>query len=354
MPKSPRRRRILRPEESCLAMLKANKPSLPFKAKTQTEWQTWRRKFKQAIFGELKPFPKEVALRPEVLDARETPAFRAEKIVFNSDAFSSVPGWVLIPHTATAETPAPGVLCLHGHGVGKNALVGFDDEGIEVGDYQRKSARQFALRGYVTLSIDFRCFGERQDDNEWVRRPDRDGCNVAYFAAGYFGYQMLTLQLWDAMRSIDYLQSRPEVDGKRIGCQGVSFGGTMTTYLAALDERVQVAMIGCYMSSIAEALERANFCGVQYMPGLLKYGEISDVASLIAPRPLMVEVGERDDCFKLSDALRAFKRVKKAYKAADVPSKLALDSFPGGHEFSGAKTFDWFDRWLEHDPMGGD
>ena len=279
MPKSPRRERILRPQDSCLAMLKANKPSLAFTAKTKREWQTWRRKLKQTILGELKPFPKKVALRPEVLDTRETPAFRAEKVVFDSDAFSSVPAWVLVPHTATADTP------------------GFDDEGIEIVDYQKKSARQFALRGYVTLSIDFRCFGERQDDDEWVRRPNRDGCNVAYFAAGYFGYQMLALQLWDAMRSIDYLQSRPEVDGKRIGCQGVSFGGTMTTYLAALDDRVQVAMIGCYLSSIADALERANFCGVQYMPGLLKYGEISDVASLIAPRPLMVEVGERDACF---------------------------------------------------------
>lgn len=351
VPKRPQKARILRPQDTCLAMLKANKPSMSFNAKTKAQCKAWQRKFKQAILRELRPLPDKAPLRPKVLMARQMPAYRAEKVIFDSDAFSSVPAWVLAPNTATPENPAPGVLCLHGHGIGKDALVGFDDEGGEISDCQKKFARQFALRGYVTISIDFRGFGERKDTDEWVRRPGRDGCNVAYLAAGYFGYHLLALQIWDGMRTLDYLQTRPEVDAQRIGCLGVSFGGTMTTYLTALDDRIRVAMIGCYLSSIGEALARANFCGAQYMPGLLKYGEISDVASLIAPRPLLVEVGERDECFKLSDALRAHKRLKRAYKAAGVPGRLALDCFPGGHEFNGGKVFDWFDRWLDHDPL---
>lgn len=350
-PRRAKKARILRPQDTCLAMLKAHKPSLAFKAKTKPQWQAWQHKLREAIVHELEPMPARVPLRAEVLMTREAPAYCAQKVVFDSDAFSSVPAWVLVPHTATSGNPAPGVLCLHGHGMGKDAVVGFDDHGVEINDYQKQFARQFALRGYVAISIDFRGFGERKDTDEWVRRPGRDGCNVAYLATGYFGYHMLALQLWDAMRTVDYLQARPEVDAQRIGCLGVSFGGTMSTYLAALDDRIQVAMIGCYLSSIGDALERGNFCGSQYMPGLLKYGEVSDVASLIAPRPLLVGVGERDECFKLSDALRAYKRVARAYKVADASGKLAIDCFPGGHEFNGGKVFEWFDRWLEHDPL---
>ena len=139
------------------------------------------------------------------------------------------------------------------------------------------------------------------------------------------------------------------MDPDRIGMIGLSFGGTMTTYLSALDERVRCADIVCYLSTLEDAIGhrgRGNTCGSQFARGLLTYGDIASVAGLIAPRPCLVEVGELDDCFVKDDALRCYADVERIYAAAGAADKLDLDLHPGGHAFSGAKAFDWFARWL--------
>jgi dienelactone hydrolase len=173
---------------------------------------------------------------------------------------------------------------------------------------------------------------------------------VLSLAYGYVGYQLLALDLWDAMRGIDYLQGRPEVDPERIGCLGLSFGGTMTTYLSALDERIKAAAIVCYLSTVREdALTmrgRGNFCGSQFLRELLTFGDISTVAGLIAPRPLLAEIGEQDDCFVLDDALRCYAEVAQVYAAAGAGDRLRRDVFPGPHAFSGRLAFDCFAHWL--------
>ena len=82
------------------------------------------------------------------------------------------------------------------------------------------------------------------------------------------------------------------------------------------------------------------------MPELRVNGDIPDVALLAAPKPILAEVGEQDTCFELDDALAACDRVRRGYEAAGVPDRFDVDQFPGVHEFSGRKAFDWFDRWL--------
>jgi dienelactone hydrolase len=214
--------------------------------------------------------------------------------------------------------------------------------------------RQFAERGYIVIAPDWRGFGEREPDREWVR-GGRDGCNVNYLALGYFGHHLLTLQIWDGIRTIDYLQGRKEVDPSRIGCAGLSFGGTMATYLSAMDRRIKASVISGYLSTIrGDALGdrgKVNTCGAQYSPYLLLYGDIADVAGLIAPRPLLVEMGERDTCFVIDDALGAYDHLKRIYTASGHSERLEVDRFDGAHQFSGRKAFAWLDRWLWHRPQ---
>ena len=82
------------------------------------------------------------------------------------------------------------------------------------------------------------------------------------------------------------------------------------------------------------------------MVGLLRYGEMGEVAALIAPRPLLIESGIRDGGFPIEAAHKAFATVKRAYEVAGVGERTDIDEFDGGHEFSGRKAFDWFARWL--------
>lgn len=322
--------RFLTVEQGVEQLLKAT-PPLHFDGTGKTEWEKWRETFRNNLVNDLGPSPEALPLEVETLEQIQFDGYTREKIIFNPDPFSSIPAYVLIPDGATAENPAPAVLCAHGHGVGKDGAVGIID------DYQKQYAVELAQRGFVTIAPDWRCFGERKDRDEWARRPGRDGCNIAYLAFGYFGYQLLQLNISDGQRCLDYLQSRPEVDDRRLGCMGCSFGGTMTTYISAMDQRVKAAVIVCYLSTLTDALNdrgRGNTCGSQFMFGLRKAGDIADVAGLIAPRACMVQIGSDDMCFIEADALEAFRQVEKIYAASGRSDKLVLDHFQGEHEIN--------------------
>lgn len=316
--------------ESGVAQLLTGMPTLHFAGASKEDWQQWRQAFRRHLVRDLGPRPDPVPLEVEVLERVEQPGYVREKIIFNPDAFSSVPAYVLIPEGAGPDNPRPAVLCAHGHGVGKDTLAG-----VAQPEYQKQFAVALAQQGFVTIAPDWRGFGERADRDEWVRRPGRDACNMAYMGYGYFGYQMLHLDICDAQRCLDYLQSRPEVDGGRLGCMGCSFGGTMTTYVSALDRRIKAAVIVCYLSTLSDALNdrgRGNTCGSQFMFGLRGYGDISDVAGLIAPRPCMVQIASRDNCFIEEDALAAYGHLETIYQAVGAADNLVLDHFDGVHE----------------------
>ena len=322
--------RFLTAEQGVEQLLKAT-PSLHFDGTTEQDWKEWRDKFQRNLVNDLGPAPEAIPLEVETLERTQLDGYTREKIIFNPDPFSSIPAYILTPDGASVENPVPAVLCAHGHGIGKDGAVGV------VEDYQKQYAVELTKRGFVTLAPDWRCFGERKDRDEWVRRPSRDGCNVAYLAFGYFGYQLLRLNISDGQRCLDYLQSRPEVDSHRLGCMGCSFGGTMTTYISALDQRVKAAVIVCYLSTLTDALNdrgRGNTCGSQFMFGLRKAGDIADVAGLIAPRSCMAQIGSDDMCFIEADALQAFKQVEKIYAASGQADRLVLDHFQGEHEIN--------------------
>ncbi len=322
--------RFLTAEQSVEQLLKVT-PPLHFDGTNKQDWEEWRTRFRRNLVKDLGPTPEPLPLEVEVLEHTQLDGYTREKIIFNPDPFSSIPAYILTPDGADAENPAPAVLCAHGHGIGKDGAVGVVD------DYQKQYAVELTKRGFVTLAPDWRCFGERKDRDAWVRRPSRDGCNVAYLAFGYFGYQLLRLNISDGQRCLDYLQSRPEVDRNRLGCMGCSFGGTMTTYISALDHRVKAAVIVCYLSTLTDALNdrgRGNTCGSQFMFGLRKAGDIADVAGLIAPRACMAQIGSDDMCFIEADALQAFKQVEKIYAASGRSDRLVLDHFQGEHEIN--------------------
>ena len=333
--------------QQATAYLIQQEPPLRFRGETEKDWMQWRAAFAEAIRTELGPWPENVPMRPEILEVAECDGYRREKVVFDSDAFSSVPAYVLIPDGLARGEKRRAILCAHGHGTGKVGAVGLPGPDGNVDTYQKTMAVQLAQAGHVVIAPDWRPFGERKDEADWVRET-RDNCNVAYMAYGYWGYHMLALNVNDARRCLDYLETREEVDPDAFGMIGCSYGGTMTTYTSALDDRIKAAVIVCYLSTLRDALQDrlGNFCGAQYMPGLRKYGDIADVAGVIAPRPLMIQAGERDTCFVIEDVMEAYAHLAKIYAAAGASENLELDRFDGEHEIHAEMALDFFARRL--------
>jgi len=349
-------RLYLNPVEGLIARMKATAAPLALPSNTQ-EWRYWRVRLRERLLTAIGPFPEHVPLNAEIVEEHDEGDYLRQKVLYDSEAFASVAAWLLVPKGMRPGERRPAVLCAHGHGRGKDDVAGVlpppsseqfakARSRLEQGNYDY--ARQLVRRGYVCLAPDWRTFGERAAPTEWIRSYN-DACDMVYFGYAYLGFTLLGLDLWDAMRSLDYLETLPFVDAQRIGMVGLSFGGTMTTFLSALEERIKCAVISCYFCTIQDAMGhrgKANTCGSQFVPGLLTFGEISTVAGLIAPRPCLVEIGEKDQGFFKDDALICYENVARIYAAAGAADRLDVDVHPGGHAFSGAKAFAWFAKWL--------
>jgi dienelactone hydrolase len=152
----------------------------------------------------------------------------------------------------------------------------------------------------------------------------------------------ITENLRDIRWAIDLLQSRAEVHADRIGCAGLSYGGRMTMAAAAMDDRIKVAAVSGALNLMQERMAGRYSCGGQVIPGLLKYGDYSEIGSLIAPRPCVWEVGSQDGLVipKWDDIFRD--RLRRVYSALGSTDRLHFDHFEGGHRWNGQVAFPLF------------
>ncbi len=326
------------------------RPKYRFEGENEKDFASWKTALLSRLKVALGPMPEPVDLNPEIVHEVEDETLIKRRILIDLEENMSAAILLYIPKSAL-EKPAPAILCCHGHGqFGKDSVMGisnlfFPERSQEISQFNYDYGLQMAKRGFVTISIDWRGFGERSEGNIFV---GRDQCNVNFIKSAILGYNLLALDIFDGMRCIDYLCSLDFVDSESIGCMGLSFGGTMTTWMTLMDERIKAADIICYSARFSEfALKNSNFCGSQMFFGLYDLCDVPDLHGLIAPRPLMAEVGVNDLCFHSDEALSCCHEVEKIYKAAGVPDNYQTDIFEGGHGFAGNKAFKFFEDNLK-------
>jgi dienelactone hydrolase len=294
-------------------------------------------------------FPTPVDLAPEVIYAVEHDGLIRERIVFDSEEWMSVPCVVLRRPDMPQDGTGRAIICSHGHGpYGKEPVAG-NKTTPELRDnidrHHYNYGEEMARRGFLTLCPDLRVFGERSDGSDPY--PGSDKCNVHFVRGAIMGIYTLTLNIWDMMRCVDYLQTRPEVDPERIGMMGLSQGGTMTTFTTAAEPRIKAADIIGYVNPWAGfGIRRANFCGSQIVPDIYRYLDTHDIAGLIAPRPLLIEMGIHDTCFPIEDTLAGYRGVERIYQAAGCADRLWSDVHPGEHGFAANKAYAFFEQYL--------
>ena len=160
------------------------------------------------------------------------------------------------------------------------------------------------------------------------------------------------VMLWDDIRTLDYLAGRPEVDARRLACVGLSVGGYRSFLLAALDQRIKVAVDVGWMSSLATHVRRhvINSIGLSFhIVGLYRYLDLPDLAALIAPRSVLVINGSRDQLFPLEGVHAAFTKIEQCFRKAGVPERQRCHLYDAPHQFNvemQKEAWDWVERWL--------
>lgn len=324
-------------------------PALHFKGETRQDWRTWHDAALPKLIELLGAFPEPVDPAPEVVYSQEVDGLIRERVIIDAEEFMSIPCVVLRPIDMPRNGKGRAILCSHGHGpFGKEPVAGNRSTPELIDNINRHHynyAEEMARRGFMTIAPDLRVFGERNDGGNPY--PGRDQCNVHFLRGMVLGIYTLTLNIWDMKCCIDYLQTRAEVDPERIGMMGLSQGGTMTTFTSAVEPRIKAADIVGYVSLWEKfGVNRSNFCGSQVVPDVFKYLAISDIAGLISPRPLLVEMGLFDTCFFIDNQLEAFSHLQTIYEAAGLQDRLWSDIHPNEHGFAGNKAYDFFDKYL--------
>jgi len=332
-----------------LEAYRANRPMLGFRAKTVEEAKAWQRKLRRKLVQLLGGFPaKDSPLTPRVIATDEFDHYTRQHVLLQSRRNMTVFGYFLLPKPAPVE-PVPAILCLHGHGRGVDDIVGIDENGCQrtaYGGYQNDFALQCVGHGYAALAIEQLGFGRRRDERAKKAGPGSSSCQPAAGAALLLGQTMIGWRVYDAMRSLDYLQSRPEVDPLRIGAMGISGGGTTAFHLAAIDQRVAVAVVSGYFNTFRDSIMSISHCMDNYVPGILRYAEMYDLAGLIAPRYLFAESGTRDGIFPYKAAQFAFRKARAIYRVFGCPDRIGLEIFDGEHTFHGKGAFGFLERCL--------
>ncbi|HEY7210254.1 MAG TPA: prolyl oligopeptidase family serine peptidase [Bryobacteraceae bacterium] len=332
--------------------------------KAQADWPQRRNAFQQAMAPFLGTAPTTKApLLSEVLEEHRGNGFLRRKVRYQSAAGEWIPAFLLIPDNRRGRIPA--VLCPHQTTqAGKNSPAGLADVP------EQHTALWLARRGYVTLTWDALCFGERHK-----RESGHYGDAIPFYQR-HANWSLLSKMIWDLSRSIDYLETLDFVDAKRIGCVGHSHGGITTLFGMALDPRIAAGASNCGFdtfridgntfrwSHATALLPRLGFYISSRYLTMEFYRAVPDsevirtpfdmhqMLSLIAPRPLILTASDDDFVFPNGgwSTRQSLARLSRLYRLLGAEERLFGYYFRGGHSFpedASSRAYAWLDRWLK-------
>jgi dienelactone hydrolase len=321
--------------------------SLEFRGTTADECRRWQGEFAARLRALLGPHQPPARWTVQVENVTELTDHRREEVVLTAEGHPPLPVYLLLP-LPRADKPRPGVLALHGHGnFGPDPVAGRDDRpGVadEIRQLHYDYGRQLVRRGYVVAVPCLTPFGRRLGDRAGYGR--QDPCAVTFVRLQLLGKVLMAENLRDCLWALEALARHERVDARRLGCVGLSYGGRMTMLTAALEPRVRVAVVSGALNVMQERVAGRYGCGAQVIPGLLQYGDVPEIGSLIAPRPCVWEVGSRDKLIAPKWADLALERMRRAYRALSAEDRLRVDRFDGGHEWSGRVAYPLLEKVL--------
>ncbi|GAB2533248.1 alpha/beta hydrolase family protein [Rufibacter soli] len=304
--------------------------------------KSYQAEVKKEFLRVLGPFPEKQALNAKVTKVIKQKGVRVENLIYESRPNHHVTANLYVPE---GKGPFPAVLLMNGHEMTSKATESY-----------QKTARLFAAHGFVVLSVDPYSQGERVQLTDKAGKSLTRGSTTEHTllnaGAILVGSSLAAYMVWDNVRALDYLETRPEVDKTRFGAIGNSGGGTQTAYLVAYDDRIKVSAPCSWFSQRERAMELAGAQdGCQFLPGEGQL-EMTDFLLLAAPKPVLILAGE-NDFVDYRGTQKGFEELKSLYTTMQQPDKVKLFTWPDGHGITQPKreaAVTWFRQWLYQDP----
>lgn len=310
--------------------------------KTADQIREYQRKLREVFLQQLGPLPERTPLNARTVDTLQADGYRIEMVIYESQPQHHVTANLYLPDAAGSPTPPyPVVLVSSGH-----------SRTAKAAGYNQRLAIALVTHGIAALCYDPLGQGERSQILDADGQPQFSGTTAEHFLVGVgsilVGTNTAKYRVWDAIRGIDYVASRPDLDPQRVGFTGCSGGGTLTSYVMALDDRVRVAAPACYLTTFRKLIETIGPQDAeQNIFGQLALGlDHPDYVLLRAPRPTLISAST-GDYFDIQGTWDNFRQAKRIYTRLGAPEQVDLVEAEGPHGVQ-PENLRAIVRWMRH------
>ncbi|MDR6879096.1 alpha/beta hydrolase family protein [Bacillus sp. 3255] len=321
----------------------------------QENAQQTRDRLKQGLADSLQmgKLPQE-ELRPVLLERLEFEDHIRERVEFGTVLGFCVPAYVLIPKGNKERYTA--ALALHGHGYGSRQISGMLPDGSQQTgepDSHGNYALELARQGFLVVVPELFGFGDRRlAEDQQDGKVNNSSCQALTSHLMLYGISIAGLRVQEALRAVDYVLSREDVEGDGVGCFGFSGGALVASYAAAMDERIKATVLCAFPNTFKGSIMHVRHCIDNYLPGALAYGELPELMGLIAPRALFIASGKQDRIFPVATVETAIGYLQELYAEAGAAEKLGSHLYEGGHQVNGSQAYPWLARMMAIESSG--
>lgn len=309
-----------------------------FTGTTPKEFDIWQREFRNKLkeklgISKLEKQLSSFKIKAQKVDSEDIGFAIRERWVLWTEPTVPLPFILLLPKDVSGKVPL--MITPHGHGKNTESYAGVyhsEQERIDGEVGERNVAIQAVQNGFIAIAPTARGFGMTRTSEDKVKDVT-SSCRIQLLHDLLVGRTPIGDRVWDISKLIDWALSELPVDESTIIVSGNSGGGTTTLFAGACDTRISISIPSSYFCTFTGSIGTIHHCDCNYIPGILEYGEMSDIAGLTAPRFFCALNGKDDNIFPLAEAQKAFVNLKKIYTAAGVPNNCELYVGNAGHRY---------------------
>ena len=308
--------------------------------KSPEDIRDYQDRLRSFFVTQLGGFPDRTPLNAQTVRTIDAEGYRIENVLFESRPNHHITANVYVPD---GDGPFPGIVVASGH-----------SRTAKTADYNQRYGIMLARNGLAAICFDPIGQGERSQILDAEGRNKISGTTTEHFLVGVgsilVGRNTASYEVWDAMRCVDYLVSRSDIDPSKIGMTGCSGGGTQTSYVMALEPRIACAAPACYLTTFRRLIETIGPQDAeQNIFGQLAFGmDQPDYVLMRAPKPTLIS-STTQDFFDIDGSWQNFRQAKQVYGRLGLPERVDLVEIEGKHGVTPqnlATITHWFSRWL--------